>query len=174
MYSNVLIGVDHHDGGRDAVALAQQWFARGAELTLAHISTDDPYVYRGASAQYASSERELGLVRLEDARDEGASAGRSSLVRSFFGRARAARAVRGGLGADLLVIGCLVAGGSVASCWETTREKRSPAPRAPWRSPGLATATNRTARRRSASATTGRGRAGMRCASGGISRRHIT
>ncbi len=39
MYSDVLIGVDHHDGGRDAVALAQQWFAHGAGLTLAHMRT---------------------------------------------------------------------------------------------------------------------------------------
>lgn len=104
MYSNVLIGVDHHDGGRDAVALAQQWFARGAELTLAHISTDDPYVYRGASAQYASSERELGLVRLEDARDEA----RLQAGLRWYGAFSVARGLHelcAEIGADLLVIG---------------------------------------------------------------------
>jgi nucleotide-binding universal stress UspA family protein len=104
MHSNVLIGVDHHDGGRDAVALARQWFARGAELTIAHISTDDPHLYRGASAEYASSERELGLVRLEAARDE---AGLQAGIRwcGAFSVARGLHELCAEIGADLLVIG---------------------------------------------------------------------
>ena len=47
MFSNILIGVDRHDGGRDAVALARLWFADGAQLTLARVYVGDPYVWAG-------------------------------------------------------------------------------------------------------------------------------
>ena len=41
MFTNVLVGVDEHGGGRDAVALAAQLTARGGEITLAHVYRDD-------------------------------------------------------------------------------------------------------------------------------------
>ena len=37
MFNNVLIGVDGRQGGRDAIALAKQLAAPGADLTLAHV-----------------------------------------------------------------------------------------------------------------------------------------
>lgn len=37
MFDNVLVGVDGHQGGRDAIALATQLAAPGAEITLAHV-----------------------------------------------------------------------------------------------------------------------------------------
>ena len=37
MFRNVIVGVDHHDGGRDAVALAIHLLGRGGHLTLAHV-----------------------------------------------------------------------------------------------------------------------------------------
>lgn len=37
MFDNVLVGVDGHQGGRDAIALARQLAAPGARLTLAYI-----------------------------------------------------------------------------------------------------------------------------------------
>jgi nucleotide-binding universal stress UspA family protein len=37
MFRNVLVGVDGHDGGRDAIALAAQFAAPGARITLAHV-----------------------------------------------------------------------------------------------------------------------------------------
>jgi nucleotide-binding universal stress UspA family protein len=41
MFTKVLAGVDGHDGGRDAVALAAQLTARGGEVMLAHVYRDD-------------------------------------------------------------------------------------------------------------------------------------
>lgn len=38
MFDNVLIGVDGHQGGRDAITLAKQLAAPGADLALAHVS----------------------------------------------------------------------------------------------------------------------------------------
>ena len=37
MFSNVLVGVDGRQGGRDAIALARQLAAPGARITLAHV-----------------------------------------------------------------------------------------------------------------------------------------
>ena len=57
MFTNVLIGVDHHCCATDAIALAKQLSAEGATLTLAHVYAGDPYVYRGVSAEYEASVR---------------------------------------------------------------------------------------------------------------------
>ena len=37
MVTNVIVGVDHQDGGRDAIALAMQLLGRGGELTFGHV-----------------------------------------------------------------------------------------------------------------------------------------
>ncbi len=37
MFNNVLVGVDGHQGGRDAIALARQLAAPGARITLGHV-----------------------------------------------------------------------------------------------------------------------------------------
>jgi hypothetical protein len=50
MFKQVVVGVDEHEGGRDAVALAKNLLARDGELTLAYVFAGDPHVYRGASA----------------------------------------------------------------------------------------------------------------------------
>lgn len=55
MFTNMLVGVDHHCGATDAIALAKQLSAEGATLTLAHVHAGDPYVYRGVSAEYEAS-----------------------------------------------------------------------------------------------------------------------
>ena len=46
MFTNVLIGVDGRQGGRDAIALARQLAEREATITLAHVCT--PILGRGA------------------------------------------------------------------------------------------------------------------------------
>ncbi len=104
MFSRIIIGVDEHSGGRDAIALATALLAAGGELTLVHVETSDPYVYRGVSALYEAREREQALARLEVA-----AAG----IRSEPSlRAIASTSVGRGLhelaeqsGADLLVVG---------------------------------------------------------------------
>jgi nucleotide-binding universal stress UspA family protein len=104
MFSNILIGVDHRDGGHDAVALAKLWFADGAQLTLAHVFVGDPSAYGAARAEYVASERELGLVRLDGARDE---AGLRAEVRWLQAPvvARGLHELCEEIAADLLVVG---------------------------------------------------------------------
>jgi nucleotide-binding universal stress UspA family protein len=64
----VLVGVDHHCGATDAIALAKQLSAEGATLTLAHVYAGDPYVYRGVSAEYEASVRRQDLEFLPTVR----------------------------------------------------------------------------------------------------------
>lgn len=48
MLRNILVGVDGHAGGRDAIALAKKLLQGGGELTLAHVYSDHPYRWRGS------------------------------------------------------------------------------------------------------------------------------
>jgi nucleotide-binding universal stress UspA family protein len=70
MFSNVVVGVDGQDGGRDAIALAQVLLARDGKLTLAYVYRGDPYVYGGASAAYAAAEAQAAHELLERERSE--------------------------------------------------------------------------------------------------------
>ena len=58
MFKQIVVGVDEHEGGRDAIALARNLLARDGELTLAYVFAGDPHVYRSASAAFEASERE--------------------------------------------------------------------------------------------------------------------
>ena len=104
MFENVVVGIGDSEGGRDAIALAQQLLTGDADLTLAHVYAGDPYVYRGVSAEFEESERRQDIERLSHARDE-------ARVRASV-RWRRASSVGHGLhelckdiGADLLVVG---------------------------------------------------------------------
>lgn len=48
MFTNVLVGVDGHWGGRDAIALARRLAAPEATITLAHVFLSDWLLPRGA------------------------------------------------------------------------------------------------------------------------------
>ena len=104
MFKNLIVGVDHREGGRDAVALAQQLVSRASTLTVAHVYTGDPCVYRGVSSEYAAYERKRDLERMAQAR---ADAGAEAEIRWH----RASSVGRGlhelceALHADLLVVG---------------------------------------------------------------------
>jgi nucleotide-binding universal stress UspA family protein len=56
MFRQIVVGVDEHEGGRDAIALARNLLARDGELTLAHVLAHDGHGYRGPSAAYEASE----------------------------------------------------------------------------------------------------------------------
>jgi len=45
VFKNILVGVDRHQGGRDAVALAKRLLDEGGELTLAHIFSREPHTW---------------------------------------------------------------------------------------------------------------------------------
>lgn len=70
MCKQIVVGVDEHQGGRDAIALAKKLLARDGELTLAYVYAGDPHVYRSASAAYEASEHERAREMLERTREE--------------------------------------------------------------------------------------------------------
>jgi nucleotide-binding universal stress UspA family protein len=104
MFTNVVVGVDEHEGGRDAIALGKELLDQNGELTLAYVYHGEPHAWRGSSAAYDTAERERSLELLARARDEGAveaqlrCAGASSVGRGLHVLAETA-------GADLLVVG---------------------------------------------------------------------
>ena len=68
MFSSVLVGVDAHGAGRDAIALARLLLAKDGELTLAHISSGDAHVWRRSNTDRYQVQREQALESLENAR----------------------------------------------------------------------------------------------------------
>jgi nucleotide-binding universal stress UspA family protein len=68
MFRNVIVGVDHREGGRDAIALAMLLLGPDGQLMFAHVYAGDPYAYRGVSAAYEASERRHDLELLTQAR----------------------------------------------------------------------------------------------------------
>jgi nucleotide-binding universal stress UspA family protein len=104
MFDNALVGVDGHEGGRDAIALGGVLVTEGAKLTLAHVSRGDPHRWRGSSATFEAGDEERARELLGGAaRDAGVEAQMCS---------HSATSVGGGLhdlaktiGADLIVVG---------------------------------------------------------------------
>jgi nucleotide-binding universal stress UspA family protein len=102
MYRNVIVGVDGHPGGRDAVALARALAGRGARLTLAHVPSAELLLveaYRLAVAEESDSSRLLAGER----RATGVDAELVSVSAHSVGRGL--HEIAGARGADLLVVG---------------------------------------------------------------------
>jgi nucleotide-binding universal stress UspA family protein len=104
MFRRIVVGIDEHVGGRDAIALAKNLLDRDGEIMLAHVRAHDRHVYRGPSAAYEASGRARAAELLEKVRDE---AGIDACLRW-----RVACSVERGLhelcevtGADLLAVG---------------------------------------------------------------------
>ena len=70
MFKQIVVGVDGHEGGRDAIALAKHLRARDGELTLAHVLAHDGHGYRGPSASYEAAGWASAAELLEKVRDE--------------------------------------------------------------------------------------------------------
>ena len=104
MFKNVLVGVDPHVGGRDAVALSKVLLTDGGELTLAHVYSGDARTEPHSTTKHEQAARERALELLENART---AAGVEAQLRW-----RKSSKVGRGLhelceliGADLLVVG---------------------------------------------------------------------
>ena len=104
MFRKVVVGVDEHEGARDAIALAKNLLARNGELSLVHVLTHDGHGSRGAGAAYEALALQRTAEMLETARED---AGVEAHIRW-----RIAGSVGRGLhelceliGADLLVVG---------------------------------------------------------------------
>lgn len=104
MFKHVIVGVDGHEGGRDAIALAKRLCAEGGELTLSYIYHGDVHIWRGSSPPYEASEEERGRELLEQAR---ADAGLEARLRSFGSPSvgRGLHELAEATGADLMVVG---------------------------------------------------------------------
>jgi nucleotide-binding universal stress UspA family protein len=105
MFRQIVVGVQEDKGSHDALAIGKKLLASDGELTLAHVYTGYPRVYRGVSATHeTSAPRERALELLERTRAESGAAAHL--------RVRRAHSVGRGLhelceviGADLLVVG---------------------------------------------------------------------
>jgi nucleotide-binding universal stress UspA family protein len=104
MFDKVMIGIDEHEGGRDAIALARQLVSEDGELTLAYVHGGFPIVSRGSSGAFEAAERERAHEVLTQAKNEaGIDARLCSIGETSVGRGLHKLAERHG--ADLLVIG---------------------------------------------------------------------
>ena len=76
MFKNILVGLDRHGGGRDAIALSKKLLAGGGQLTLAHVYCAEALTWLGSP-----TEQQLERVAelLEQARKE---AGVQAVLRS--------------------------------------------------------------------------------------------
>jgi nucleotide-binding universal stress UspA family protein len=97
MFSNVLVGVDGRQGGRDAIALAIRLAAPGARMTLAHV--DPIETHPNGSDPHADSKRMLS--------DERAGAAVDAEILAFHGSsaARGLHQLVARRRYDLLVVG---------------------------------------------------------------------
>ena len=104
MFNNVVVGVDRHGGGRDAIALSTKLLAPDGELSLAHVHAGDVRIGRRSTAEHNLAEREQSLELLENARTAaGVQAHLHS--RESSGVGRGLHELCEVIGADLLVVG---------------------------------------------------------------------
>jgi nucleotide-binding universal stress UspA family protein len=104
MFTNVVVGVDRHQGGRDAIALAKRLVEPSGRLTLAFVQAGKRVTRSAPRAALDAAEREQALELLATARDQAEveaqlrGVGARSAGRGLHLLAEAA-------GADLLVVG---------------------------------------------------------------------
>lgn len=104
MFKQVIVGVDEHQGGRDAMALAKLLVASDGELTLAHVYLGDPTLIRPSGGTFGAGERKRSRELLTAARDEsGVEAKLLCTASSSVGRGL--HELVEAQGADLLVVG---------------------------------------------------------------------
>jgi nucleotide-binding universal stress UspA family protein len=70
VFKNILVGVDRHQGGRDAVALAKQLLEEGGGLTVAHVFSGGPHASRGSPTEHDLAVRERITELLETVSEE--------------------------------------------------------------------------------------------------------
>ena len=104
MFRQIVIGVDEHEGGRDAIALAKNLLARGGELTLAHVLRHDGHGHRGPSAAYEASEWASAAQLLGRVREETGVRAGDIEPHAAYGEAAEELALYGA-SLDLLVVG---------------------------------------------------------------------
>ncbi|MGA2925539.1 MAG: universal stress protein [Solirubrobacteraceae bacterium] len=104
MFNNVLVGVDSHRGGRDAIALSKVLLARAGELTLATVYSGDARIWHRSETEHAVLERAHALELLEHAREQAGVAAQLRW-RNSSSVGRGLHELCEVLGSDLLVVG---------------------------------------------------------------------
>ena len=104
MFENVIVGVDEHEGGRDAIALAKSLRGQGGVLTLAYIYPREPGAWRETTPDYDAAERERAMELMRKAREEGGIDAQLR-VHGTMSVGRGLHELAEEIGADLLVIG---------------------------------------------------------------------
>jgi nucleotide-binding universal stress UspA family protein len=104
MYQNIIVGVDEHQGGRDAIALTKRLAAPNARITLTFVHPGDVRPWGGSSDVYGMVEHEradeaLALAREQAALDAEVCALRAPSV------GHGLHVLAEDTGADLLVVG---------------------------------------------------------------------
>jgi nucleotide-binding universal stress UspA family protein len=103
MFSNVIVGVDGREGGRDALALAKQLVSKDGKLAPAHVWFIDPTAPLWGPQAEQSSQRERALERLAAADRLDADSSPLTIADRSVGEGLHELAVSHG--ADLTVIG---------------------------------------------------------------------
>lgn len=70
MFRRIVVGVDEHEGSRDAIELAERLRHRRGELILAQVYGCNAHLYRGGSRGYLATEAEQATKTLEAVRGE--------------------------------------------------------------------------------------------------------
>ncbi len=70
MFNKIIVGVDEHDGGRDAIALARNLVEPRSQITLVHIHAGFPAIGRGTNREFEGVETDRAQALLERVRDE--------------------------------------------------------------------------------------------------------
>lgn len=103
MFNKVLIGIDDHEGGRDAIALARQLVAPDGHLELAYVHNGYPVPARGTNAEFERAERDRAHEVLSRAAEESGIDSVTSVASISVGRGL--HEIAEADGADLLVVG---------------------------------------------------------------------
>jgi len=105
MFKRIIVGVDEHEGGGDAIALAKALRADDGEVILVHVNVaSDSRIFGTAGTVYEPVERRRGNELLDKARqDAGLDADRRYLRSTSVGRGL--HELAEAEGADLLVLG---------------------------------------------------------------------
>jgi nucleotide-binding universal stress UspA family protein len=104
MFTRIVVGVDEHEGGRDAIALARRLLSDGGQLVLTNVHAGDARIYRAPSGHEEATGHARALELLEAmCREDGIEAWVESITASSVSRGLHALAVDAR--ADLIVVG---------------------------------------------------------------------
>jgi nucleotide-binding universal stress UspA family protein len=103
MFTNVVVGVEGRQGGRDAIALAQQLSAPDGQITLAHIHGGNAFLRPGAALAFAGGRQRSEKLLAVEADASAADVHLTSFAASSVGRGLHDVAER--TRADLIVVG---------------------------------------------------------------------